>query len=124
MSDDLKNRLATLPRWAIVAFAARCAERALPLCVLPEGTPDGEDHRLAVGRAIRAANAAARHESGPVDTAIATAALNAASAAVAIAHDTGIGPADPAIAPAISAAMSAYCAANAATCVGTVIANP
>src|SRR4051794_21169474 len=54
-SKDLKNRLARLPRCAIAAFIARCAQRVRPLAeVLPE------DSRIAIDHAIMMAIMVAR----------------------------------------------------------------
>ena len=48
-----KSELAKLPRWAIVAFIARCGRRMLPAYADDGAEP--EDQRIAVARAIRLA---------------------------------------------------------------------
>jgi hypothetical protein len=115
------EEIAKLPRWAIVAFAARCARRVQPLFVL--GWPEAPDkHKEAVNKAIKLAEKYASHittraAARAVDAAgrAAFAARRAALAArrAALAADAADAPA--LVAMAARAAVDAADAANAAS---------
>jgi hypothetical protein len=73
--------LRQLPRLAVVAFAARCARRVLPLFERAKGMREYEKHRSAVEEAVHQAEAVA---TGTVEVArVATAAAAAAAATAA-----------------------------------------
>ena len=76
---DLADRLAELPRRALVAFAARCARRVQPLTdALPE------DSRADIAQAIAVAEAYASGDAGAAWDAAAWAARAAGAAARAV----------------------------------------
>jgi len=106
-TEDIRDRLAQLPRRAVVAFAARCARRVQPLThALPQQGRDAID-RDAIDRAIAIAEAFAK------GTDVASAAADAAArAATAANKDDAAGAATWAAAAAVAAAAVAV--ANAA----------
>ncbi|MCW5777789.1 MAG: hypothetical protein KIS87_15240, partial [Phycisphaeraceae bacterium] len=124
-----EEELATLPRWARVAFAARCARRVQPLFkhfwpAAPEEQVRGIDtaitlsersaaHAHADANADAAANAA-DFAAGAANAANAANAAASAYAAAASAYAAAASAADAA--NAINAANAAYAAANAAKC--------
>lgn len=110
-SDD--RMLEALPRWAVVAFAARCAHRALPVFLEAGGAP--ERHKLAVQQAADLAADAARTPvtnsaaARDVSAAASTAGTDANAAADEASEIAGCRPA------AFAAAYAAYttgCAAD------------
>jgi len=82
--NPLREELRKLPRWACVAFAARCARRAQPMFTLKwKDAP--REHVEAIERAITAAEASARV--GFADASILAAVAAAADADAAAATD-------------------------------------
>jgi hypothetical protein len=80
-TGDIRERLAQLPRRAVVAFAARCARRVQPLThALPQ---QGRD---AIDRAIASAEAFAKDDSRAADAAEAAARAARADEAARAAH--------------------------------------
>ena len=121
MADEslpTSEEIAGLPRWARLAFAARCARRALPL--FTKHWPYApEKHVIAVGRAVIVAEAAARatydaaaSDYDDADAAYAAdyTARAAATAAYATAHAASAYPAAAAAAYAASIAAAAAAA--------------
>src|SRR5260370_9736553 len=99
-----KAELSSLPRWAIVAFAARCAERVEPL--FKRAWPQAPNsHVLAVRRAVQYAKEAAARAFADIDEA-----KQIALAADMASHEADWG--DEAVAES-NAYFSAHSAANA-----------
>lgn len=120
-----REALARLPRWACVAFAARCARRVQPLYKLAwADAPDRERHVAAIDRAITlaesCAGAAADAGAGAAADAVDARAADAANAA-ARAAGYAAGYAAAADADADADAAAAYAAAYAAA--GDAAAN-
>lgn len=108
-----KEDIAKLPRWARVAFAARCARRALPLFV--KHWPDApKKHVNAVTRAVEVAEQSAASDAPPDADTAPDAALDAANDAVNDNDDDGALAARDAAAAAADAAYGECAAAGAA----------
>jgi hypothetical protein len=109
-SIPTKDEVATLPRWAMVAFAARCARRVQPVFTAAWPSVPSQ-HVEAVATAIASAEATAKHArtSFTADPALAADAADAAARAAARSSDA----ADAADAAARTAARAARAAANA-----------
>ena len=105
-----ESKIAQLPRWAQVAFAARCARRVFPLFRSGWKTAP-EQHSHAIMRAIEVAESAATAAVSDVHTAYAAAAGADAAANAAEAADDADAAADAAAA---TAARAAYAAADGA----------
>jgi hypothetical protein len=88
MADDTtlptEDEIRQLPRWARVAFAARCARRALPL--FQKHWPDApEEHVTAVRRAVEVAEHSAADAHGAADASkIAAAAIRVSAIATRV----------------------------------------
>jgi hypothetical protein len=122
-----EEELRTLPRWAVVAYAARCARRVQPL--FTHYWPDApREHVEAVDRAITLAEAAAADPASASDWVPALAARSAANAAAnaAAARSAARSAANAAANAALNAAAAnpAAAALTAANAAHATAANP
>lgn len=106
------DEIARLPRWAIVAFAARCARRALPL--FQSGWPGASEMYVqAIERAVGMAEMSIAERGAKADAAAIRHAAYAADRAAADAFAAAAFTTTPAVGAARAAQLAANAAANA-----------